>query len=110
MEIRILYKAVGKPWQEASIDNTLGAMQATVGGYIETVTAGVDPDVVLIVNEEGVIRMDMEYNCVIRCKDARGTFDCPFYGPILMVGAEGDEFTDVPISVVMANNMIVEEA
>ena len=36
MEIRILYKAVGKPWQEASIANTLGAMQATVGGYIET--------------------------------------------------------------------------
>ena len=108
--MRALYKAPDDTkFRQILVPNELHTLQELVGGYIETVTAGVDPDVVLIVNEEGVIRMDMEYNCVIRCKDARGGFDCPFYGPILLVGADGDEFTDVPISVVMANKMIVEE-
>lgn len=107
--MRALYKSPGdKSFRQILVPNDLHTLQDLVGGYIETVTAGVDPDVVLIVNEEGVIRMDMEYNCAIRCEDSMGGFDCPFYGPILLVGADGDEFTDVPISVVMANKMIVE--
>lgn len=108
--MRALYKVPGTPsFRQILVPNDLHTLQDLVGGYIETVTAGVDPGVVLIANEEGVIRMDMEYNCVIRCKDASGGFDCPFYGPILMVGVDGEEFADCPISVVMANNMIVEE-
>lgn len=107
--MRALYKAPDDTkFRQILVPNDLHTLQDLVGGYIETVTVRTDPKVVLICNEEGVIRMDMEYNCVIRCKDASGGFDCPFYGPILLVGAEGDEFTDVPISVVMANKMIVE--
>lgn len=107
--MRALYKAPDDTkFRQILVPNELHPLQELVGGHIETVTAGVDPDVVLIVNEEGVIRMDMEYNCVIRCKDAMGEFDCPIYGPILMVGVDCDEFADCPISVVMANNMIVE--
>lgn len=107
--MRALYKAPDDTkFRQILVPNERHPLQELVGGYIETVTAGVDPDVVLICNEEGVIRNDMKYNCVIRCKDAMGGFDCPFYGPILLVGADGDEFTDVPISVVMANKMIVE--
>ena len=108
--MRALYKAPeDTKFRQILVPNDLHTLQELVGGgYIETVTAGVDPVVKLICNEEGVIRMDIEYNCVIRCKDTSGTFDCPFYGPILLVGADGDKFTDVPISVVMANKMIVE--
>ena len=108
--MRALYKIPSSTkFHQILVPNDLHTLQDQVGGYIETVTAGVDPDVVLICNEEGAIRKDMEYNCVIRCKDARGAFDCPFYGPILMVGVDGEEFADCPISVVMANNMIVRE-
>ena len=108
--MRALYKAPDSTkFHQILAPNDLHTLQELVGGgYIETVTVRTEPEVVLICNEEGVIRMDMEYNCVIRCKDASGTFDCPFYGPILLVGANGDKFTDVPISVVMANKMIVE--
>lgn len=87
MEIRILYKAVGKPWQEASIDNTLGAMQATVGGYIET--ARISKDTVVVCNEEGLIR-GLPYNTRVMGTD--------FVGDILVVGTKGEEFTDVPVS------------
>lgn len=108
--MRVLYKVPGTPsFRQLLVPNDLHTLQDLVGGYIETVTAGVDPDVVLIVNEEGAIRKDVEYNCVIRCKDSRGAFDCPIFGPILMVGVDGEEFADCPISVVMANNMIVRE-
>ena len=87
MEIRILYKAVGKPWQEASIDNTLGAMQATVGGYIET--ARISKDAVVVCNEEGLIR-GLPYNCRVMGTD--------FVGDIFVVGTKGEEFVDVPVS------------
>ena len=94
MEIRILYKAVGKPWQEASIDNTLGAMQATVGGYIETVT--LDNGVVLICNEEGRIR-DMPYNFTLRRMRGVVTIQNAIFGTVIACGVEGDEFADIPI-------------
>jgi hypothetical protein len=72
------------------------------------VTVQVNPQVIVICNEEARLKR-LPYNCTIEGKDYTGEFDCPFFGPILLVGADGDEFTDVPISVVMANKMIVEE-
>ena len=42
------------------IDNTLKALQAEVGGYIETVT--ITSDAVIICNEEGRI-LGLPYNC-----------------------------------------------
>ena len=90
-----------------NISPTLQNLQNIVGGHIETVTVQVKPQVIVICNEEARIR-HLPYNCTIEGKDYTGEFDCPFFGPILLVGADGDEFTDVPISVVMANKMIVE--
>ena len=87
MEIRILYKAVGKPWQEATIANTLGAMQATVGGYIET--ARISKDTVVVCNEEGLIR-GLPYNCRVMGTD--------FMGDIFVAGTKGEDFVDVPVS------------
>lgn len=67
------------------IDNTLKALQAEVDGYIETVT--IASDVVVICNEEGVLR-GMPYNCRFVGVD--------FVGTILVVGCNKDEFCDAP--------------
>lgn len=67
------------------IDNTLKALQAEVGGYIETVT--ITSDAVIICNEEGRI-LGLPYNCRFVGVD--------FVGTILVVGRNKDEFCDVP--------------
>ena len=108
--MRALYKAPDDTkFRQILVPNQLHPLQELVGGCIETVTARTDPRVVLICNEEGIPK-GLPYNCIIACGDDRGTFDCPFYGPILMVGAEGDEFADCPISLVQANGLILAEA
>lgn len=75
------------------IENTLEALQEAVGGYIETLTLKYDPadekPIVVICNEEGWLQ-DMPYNCTV------GGFELA--GTILVVGVDGDEFADVPIS------------
>ena len=66
------------------IDNTLKALQAEVGGYIETVSIA---DVVIICNEEGRL-CGLPHNCRFVGVD--------FVGTILVVGRNKDEFCDVP--------------
>lgn len=105
--MRVLYKRpadVG--FRQLNIDNDLRALQELVGGYIETLTASMDPKVIAICNEEGAIRDDIDFNCAIACEDAGGRFDCPIFGPILLVGEDGEDFTDCPISLMVANGMI----
>lgn len=67
------------------VENTLKALQAEVGGYIETVT--IASDAVIICNEEGRL-CGLPYNCRFVGVD--------FVGPILVVGRNKDEFCDVP--------------
>jgi len=67
------------------ISDTLENLQATVGGYIETVTFG---DMVIICDEEGRLKKK-EPNCKIGRTS--------FVGTIIAVGQDGDEFADVPI-------------
>ena len=67
------------------IDNTLKALQAEVGGYIETVT--IASDAVVICNEEGRLH-GLPYNCCV--------FGTSFVGTVLIVGTKGEEFCDVP--------------
>lgn len=106
--MRALYKAPDDTkFRQILVPNELHTLQELVGGYIETVTVQVGPQVIVLCNEEARLKR-LPYNCTIEGKDYTGEFDCPFFGPILMVGADGDEFTNVPISVVMANKMIVE--
>ena len=87
-EIRILVKLPGKPWSEERIPNTLKALQEKVGGNIETVT--VADNACLICNKEGRIT-DLPYNCCFMGAD--------FYGPLLFVGTDGEDFTDCSISI-----------
>lgn len=73
------------------ISNTLKNLQTAVDGYIETVTIiAEEPKVVIICNEEGRI-LNMPYNCTIN--------DIDFYGDIIAVGVDGDEFADLPEAV-----------
>ena len=82
-------------FREIIIPNNLRLLQQLVGGYIETVTLATDA--CIICNEEGRI-MGMQPNCNYCGID--------FVGPILIVGTNGDDFCDVPMSVNMANGGI----
>lgn len=96
--MRALYKApTDTGFHEIVVPNILKTLQELVHGNIETVTLAMDW--CLIVNEEGRI-LGLPRNCNYLGMD--------YYGPILIVGTQGDEFADVPLSVVMANKGIVK--
>ena len=82
--MKAVIKKVGCEAMPIEIDNTLKALQDAVGGYIETIT--VATDMVIICNEEGVIR-GLPFNC-----DLCGH---KFFGNILFVGVDGDDFGDI---------------
>ena len=71
------------------IENTLEALQAAVGGYIETVRLRVG-DAVMIVNEEGLL-LGLPYNTL-----ASGFAGREIVGTAIIVGVNGEEFTDIP--------------
>lgn len=81
--MRVIYKAPGCAPEPRDIPNTLEDLQATVGGYIETVT--IASDAVIICNEEGRLH-GLPHNCRV--------FGVDFVGPILIAGVDEDEFTD----------------
>ena len=83
--MKVIYKAPDASPEIRDIPNTLEELQASVGGYIEAVT--IATDCVIICNEEGRL-LDLPYNCL--------AFGLSFYGPILFVGRDGEEFADLP--------------
>lgn len=83
-KMRVIYKAPGGKPEIRDIPNTLEELQESVGGYIESCTFATNATV--ICNEEGRLR-GLPYNCRFLGVD--------FVGPILVVGIEGDEFTDL---------------
>lgn len=82
-------KLEGRTHEVIEIENTLDALQKAVGGYIETVRLRVD-NAVMIVNEEGLL-LGLPYNTV-----ASGFAGQPIIGTDLIVGVNGEEFTDIP--------------
>ena len=83
--MKALQKKVGQPWEVVEIANELKALQEAVGGYIETMT--LTSNCCLIINEEGMI-LGLPENCIF--------LGVRLVGDILMVGVDGEEFTDVP--------------
>lgn len=83
--MKILRKKVGCEPEIVEVENTLEALQREVGGYIETVT--ITRDACIVVNEEGIIN-DLPFNTRL--------FGLQLFGTILIVGVDGDEFTDLP--------------
>ncbi|MBP0988968.1 MAG: DUF3846 domain-containing protein [Oscillospiraceae bacterium] len=69
-----------------AVENTLGALQKEVGGYIETLT--LFDGVVMIIDEEGRLKNKPETCTVLKM---------PIVGDWLIVGANDEgEFTDLP--------------
>ena len=93
--MKVLRKTPGAPAGLIEIENTLEALQAEVGGYIETVT--IAEDCIIICNEEGWL-MDLPINVTIG--------GMTFLGPILVVSSDGEEFADVDVEV--AQNLLPE--
>lgn len=82
--MRAIIKQPGMRPMVIRIDNKLEALQAAVGGYIETLT--VAADCCLICNEEGRL-MALPENRVL---------GIDLLGTVLVVGVAGEEFCDVP--------------
>ena len=83
--IRAIFIRPGEAPRMGTQRNRLKELQDRVGGPIETVT--LTDDLVVICNEEGFI------NGMRHCTTICGI---QFFGPILVVGVDGEEFTDVP--------------
>jgi len=73
-----------------NISDSLENFQKFVGGYIEAVT--ISDDLVIICNEEGRLQ-GLPYNCTV--------LGIPFYGDILFVSTDGDEFADCHMEMAM---------
>lgn len=85
--ISALIKRPGEPPRHVNVSNSLEALQKNVGGYIETVTLA--SDLVIICDEEGRLK-GKPYNCTVCGTD--------FVGEIIMVGANGEDFADLPLT------------
>ncbi len=82
-------KIKGRTVSEVEIENTLEALQAAVDGYIEAVTL-IPGKAVMIVNEEGLLR-GMAPNPI-----ASTVANTQIVGPAVVVGVDGEDFTDIP--------------
>lgn len=86
MKIKVIIK---KPEDEfgrlVEVENELEVFQSIVGGYIETMGY---KNLVIICNEEGKLR-GLQPNVVLGRDMLVGT--------IIVCGASGDEFSDIPI-------------
>lgn len=88
-----ILKLEGNRIIETETANTLEALQAEVDGYIEAVTL-IPDKAVMIVNEEGLLR-GMTPNPI-----ASAAANTQIVGTAIIVGIDGEEFTDVPEDVV----------
>ena len=83
--IRVIRKRPGCLRELIQVENTLEALRQEVGGYIETVTFA--RDTCIICSEEGRL-LGLPYNVTFLGVD--------FMGTILIVGVDGEEFSDLP--------------
>lgn len=75
--------------KEIDIENNLKALQKAVDGFVEVVTL-IPEQAVMIVNEEGHLR-GLGINLI-----ASAVANTLIVGNALIVGVNGEEFTDVP--------------
>ena len=82
--MKAIRKRPGEEPETIEIENTLKALQAEVGGYIEAIPLD---GMAFIVNEEGKLRGMPE--------NFRFGNDV-LVGTVLLIGTDGEEFCDVP--------------
>ncbi len=83
--MKVIYKGVGALPERVELPDTARALQASVGGHIETHKIATNAAVVC--NAQGAIN-GMPYNCTFLGQD--------WYGPVLIVGSRGEEFCSLP--------------
>lgn len=94
-KIRILALPVDRGPYITNISNTLENMQRFVGGYIETVTVLNNPQVILICDEEGLLK-GRAVNPSIPDLDEHGGWGRGFIvGDCFLCGVDGEEFADL---------------
>ena len=82
--MRVLRKNPGEPWEAIEVENGLKPLQDAVGGYLESVTFA--EDACILCDEEGRLK-GRTYNATV-C-------GVPFVGTILVVGVDGENFSDL---------------
>lgn len=87
--IKVLKISPGKMPEAIEIEDELSALQAAVGGYVESVTFS--PDMVVLCNGDGR-RLNLRSNCMIG--------GICFVGDILITGKQDDELSDLPQHIV----------
>lgn len=95
--MKVIVKAPNNPAVEAEIENTLEALQGIVGGYIECIP--LTYEALVICNEEGKLR-GLLHNFNMPMDNVVGT--------VIICGDEGEDFTDVPITVEEFNKILTE--
>lgn len=85
--IKAIVKEPGKAPEISEIENTTEAMQKIVRGNLEMVTIG-GAGLVIVCNEDAWLRL-LPYNCEL--------YGATYVGTIIIVGANGDEYVDVPM-------------
>lgn len=85
--MRVLMVNPGEKPREMEIANELKAMQQAVGGYIEIVHPFEDANVVLVCDEEGLLKAS-PFN-------RRINEDLWIFGPFFLCGEEGEEGEDL---------------
>jgi len=85
-KIKVWISEPGNNPRHVWISNKLENLQKTVEGYIENYA--LSPKVGIICNEEGMFN-DFKFNCRID--------DQHFFGTIIFVGYDGEEFANCPL-------------
>lgn len=94
-KIRILALPVNREPYITNIENSLRNMQRFVGDYIETVTVLKNPQVILICDEEGLLK-GRAVNPSIPDLDEYGGWAPKIVGDCFFCGVSGEEFADLP--------------
>ena len=90
-KIKCIVKRAGEAVGHVTwISDSLRNLQTQVDGPIETVTICRNPRVIMIVNEEGKLRGDLQPNFFFGLDR--------IYGDVVVCGQDGDKFADVPIT------------
>lgn len=91
------YKEVNEEPRLIDIENELFALQQAVEGYIQCYA--LSPTETVICNEDGLLT-NKHFNCIID--------DQFFFGPLLIVGINGEEFTDTQLDEITAKNIFMK--
>lgn len=92
--MKVIRKKPGMAPELVEIENSLESLQAEVDGYIECITLW--ENMVLICDEEGLLK-DKPVNRYIGWS---------FAGTVLVVGVDGEEFCDVPVTDALMRRLI----